>query len=340
MTQQSPPILVVPIIAFVLAVVAAAGAGVFMAVGTAHAEISGPCEATIASVQVGPLNSGSRGDDIHVSRHQAVPVSATSAAGFRSHKVQLEFASRRWTVSSEQDDGSTTWSDTVNVDDYATYGVGLYKVIGVSVLSDGTTCTGAATVDVDGNPLTTVAGGVAAGAVALGTVAAVGGAAYAATGRPQIGGHRPPEPDIARPGSEHEVITRPETSNILFAQWLFGCWTLAAIALIMVPLSALTGGGAAPGSAPPGAGRPPTSAGARPAMPQRPVWLPRITLLGLVSGFLAGAGLTVLLQQYSVMYPTLGVIITWVIVGMVVYGIVLPTIGTVIGTLRVRGRVA
>ncbi|OGO50761.1 MAG: hypothetical protein A2148_03445 [Chloroflexi bacterium RBG_16_68_14] len=340
MTRHSPRVLVLPLTTIVLTVLLAAGAALFMSVTSAHAEIEGPCGATIAGVDVAGVNSGSRNDDIHVSRHQAVPVGATSAAGFQSHKVQLEFASRRWTVSEQQDNGSTQWSDTVNVDDYARYGVGLYKVVGVSILNDGTTCTGAATVDVDGNPLATVAGGAAAGATALGTVGALASTALGATGRPQLRGPRPPEPDVAQPGTKREFYTRPGTPNILFAQWLLGCWTLAAIALIMVPLSALAGGGAAPGGAPPGAGQPPTSAGAQPAVPQRPIWLPRITLLGLVSGFLAGAGLTVLLQQYSIMYPTLGVIITWVIVGMVVYGVVLPTIGTVIGTLRVRGRVA
>jgi hypothetical protein len=34
------------------------------------------------------------------------------------------------------------------------------------------------------------------------------------------------------------------------------------------------------------------------------------------------------------------VIITWVLVGMLVYGIVLPTLGYTIGWLRINGRIS
>ena len=45
--------------------------------------------------------------------------------------ISLEFAGQRWVVSDEDTSGPT-WVNTVNVADYATYGVGLYKVIGES----------------------------------------------------------------------------------------------------------------------------------------------------------------------------------------------------------------
>jgi hypothetical protein len=84
-------------------------------------------------------------------------------------KVELEFAGIRWTVHDEPTTGRT-WSKEVAVDDYATYGVGLYKVIGSSS-GPGLSCSGAALVKVEGNPLTTVAGLVGLGLAIVGGVA-------------------------------------------------------------------------------------------------------------------------------------------------------------------------
>jgi len=62
---------------------------------------------------------------------------------------------------------------------------------------------------------------------------------------------------------------------------------------------AVTGGGGSDASEGPLAAR---------ALP-RARWMPRITLLGLVSGLFAGLGAAVLLRQYSVEYPPLAAII-------------------------------
>jgi hypothetical protein len=343
MARQGPQLLALPLTLFVVAALVAAGAAVFMATGTAHAEVEGHCTATINGVDVGPLDPGDRSDDIKVSKDGSVPVSASSPAGFRSHKVQLEFASRRWTVSEQEDNGSTTWSDTVDVDDYATYGVGIYKVIGVSELMDGTTCEGAATVDVSGNPLATVAGGAAAAAAVVGTV---GGLASGALGAARPRGSLGPihemveeawheeqaERSAATWRRSEELWSRPQTrSNFAFVLEMFGCLCFAVVAALLTPLMALVGGGAGAGGAAP--------APAAPRGLPRPRWSPRITLLGLVGGLLAGAGSVVLLQQFSVAYPTLELIIECVVVGMVVYGIVLPTLGHTIAWWRLRSRV-
>jgi len=355
MQRSSGAVLVLPLASIVLTILAATAAALFMSVRSAHAEIEGPCSATINAVDVAGVNSGNRGDDISVSQHSRVPVSASSPAGFRSHKIQLEFASRRWTVSQQQDDGSTTWSDTVNVDDYARYGVGLYKVIGVSLLNDGTTCEGAATVDVAGNPLTTVAGAVATGVTAVGTLGAVGSAVYAATGghpRPSASAEQylfhAGESEAEQMSPAHlrrrgERFGRPETPNWAFAAWLVGCLCFALVSVVMMPLLALMGAASGvPAGAPggPAGPRDPASEGGRLQRLPRAIWLPRITILGLVSGFLAGAGGVVLLQQYSIEYPTLAVIIRNVVIGMVVYGLVLPTLGYTVRWVRVNRRVA
>ena len=166
-----------------------------------------PCDATLNAVDVRGVDSGNRDNDIKVSQHDRVPIVMTSAKGFRSHKIHLEFSGRRWAVSNNTDDGSTTSSDSVNVDDYATWGVGLYKVVGVATLSDGTTCTGAATVDVSGNPLATVAGLVAAGTVVAGTV---GAAATGALGAGRLTGAGDAAADaFAREESARLGLPRP-----------------------------------------------------------------------------------------------------------------------------------
>src|SRR6185295_18422762 len=86
--------------------------------------------------------------------------------------ISLEFAGQRWVVSDEDTSGPT-WVNTVNVADYATYGVGLYKVIGESS-GPGITCSGEALVNVSGSPLSALAGQVAAAAAALGVMGVLG----------------------------------------------------------------------------------------------------------------------------------------------------------------------
>ncbi len=305
-------------------------------VRTASAEINGPCGATLNGVDIASVNSGTRSDDIGVSEHGSVPILMTSATGFRSHKIQLEFAGRRWTVSNQQDDGSNTFSDSVNVDDYATYGVGLYKVIGVATLTDGSTCSGAATVDVSGNPLATVAGAVAVATVAVGTVGAV------ATGAGSLGALGGLE-DVVKNAFREDQLRREEeagaddrlrTAGIIIEALegnpmrLLGCLGTLAMMVVMLPFMAIAGGGG-------GAGEAPTSK----ALP-RARWTPHITLLGMLSGLLAGVGATVLLQQYSIDYPTLAAIIRNVIVGVAVYGLVIPTLGYTLAVRRLNGSIA
>ena len=362
---------VIPLITLVAAFIVATGAALFMSVQSAHAEVSGPCVASIAGVDVAGVDSGNRDDDIHVDEHAQVVVGAVSPVGFESHKIQLEFAGRRWTVSEEDDNGSNSWTGTVNVDDYAS--VGLYKVVGVSTLSDGTTCTGAAMVDVGGNPLTTLVGAGAAVLAAVGTVGALATTTVAATRSRgplsafddfentlmrdletvDLSDEEPPseqaaeEVDGGEDGGEEvsrlpnesrrEAEARHNIEDFLWTGTGFSCLCFAALAVVMMPLMALTGGGA---GAPSGGEQPPTSGAEKPRRLPRAPWRPRITLLGLVSGFLAGAGIVVLLQQYSIQYPTLGAIITWVLIGTLVYGIVLPTLGFTVGWLRINARIS
>jgi hypothetical protein len=258
------------------------------------------------------------------------------------------------TVEERQDSGEPSFTETVDVSDYATYSVGVYRVSGTAILNDGTRCTGAALVNVTGrNPVTTVAGGAATGGLAVATVGAAVAGVAAATGRPapispiqgmvedafreQDQARR--EEEARRRAAEEPAIERGLANAFWAGHVFFGCLCFAALALIMTPLLALTGGGAAPGGSGPTGPQQPAPTGGQPRrLPRAPLGA-RITLVGIVSGLLAGISALVLLQQFAVLYPTIMHLIVLLIVGAVAYGVVLPTIGYTIGWWRVNRRV-
>jgi hypothetical protein len=207
---------------------------------SAAADISGPCTASIAGQNVQGRSTGAFSDPITVEKDSIVPVSMSSAGQISYLKIQIEFAGISWTVRDKPSHG-TSWASSVDVDKYAKYGVGLYKVIGYS---GGVNCSGTALVKVKGNPLSTVAG-------IVGLVAALAG----------LGG-------------------------------------IAGTAALAMRSGAM------------GIGR---------------------SLLGLIAGLLGGLGLAVLLQQYAVVYPTLGAAIAFVGGGAVV-GVGLTLLGKVLGS--------
>lgn len=143
----------------------------------ATAEVySGSCTASIAGVDVTDRSASDPGDAVDVGTADTVDVSATSAAPVEGYKVQLEYAGITWTVAKGEADDET-WTRPVNVGDYSRYGVGLYKVHGIS--RGPGACAGAALVKVGGNPLATAAG---LGGLALGAMGLVGVASGARGG--------------------------------------------------------------------------------------------------------------------------------------------------------------
>ena len=130
---------------FIAAVVASVGF-----VPVALAGINGPCTASINAQSV----AGNK--TITVERHSTPAVAMSSAKAITNLKVKISFAGFSWTVHNEPTSGSS-WSKSVNVDKYAKYGVGLYKVTGESSGS-GFSCSGSALVKVKGSALSTWAG--------------------------------------------------------------------------------------------------------------------------------------------------------------------------------------
>jgi len=294
----------------------------------ALAEVNGNCEATIKDVDVRGRSSTSASDAIDVDENEVVEVAMTSPAGFASHKIDLETSGIRLQVSSKTDDGDTSWSGSVNVKDYAWLGAGLYKVIGSATLSDGSSCSGAALINVTRNPLTTVAGVAAVGTTAVGAVAVA--ASSAATAVQSASAGRKIEEwitdEIQRVGQreEDERYARDVEEFInLVAMGLCWFWVLPALLLTGAAM-------AVPG------GQPSPPSGLR--LPRAP-WRPRVTAAGLLGGLLGGAGIVVLLQQYAVTPLTRSLAIEGLVIG-VVLGLVIPSLVRVWGVVRVNGAIA
>jgi hypothetical protein len=337
-------------------VLGAAGTALFLPLLalSASADINGPCSATLNGANVNDIDSsGSALEVDHNSNAQAVMTANQQTGGFEYHRVQLEFAGRRWTVSDQVDGGDPTWTETVKVSDYATYGVGLYKVIGYGRLARGEECVGIAYVKVTGkNPLSTVAGGsaAAAGAAAAGGLAAAG-VANARPRKPEeavidaidnLGKAEEAAQDKAamqqatREGRERvRIEQRIATANViqeafgssrLALYYLLGCFTLALFLPLLVVMGTMSGSGSAIPAGDPG------------RLPRAP-WVPRITLLGVVSGLLLGASVVVLLQQFAVLFPTLGVAIAGIVLGLLA-GVIVPSLARLIPVRRVNRRIA
>jgi hypothetical protein len=305
----------------------------------ASADVNGDCSATINGVDVKGLSSSDVGDAIEVKEHTAVPVTMQSAEGITHLRVQLEFAGFRWTVRDEPTSG-TSWQNSVPVDKYAKYGVGLYKVIGQSE-GPGGTCSGSALVRVLGNPLTTVAGAAAAGITALGAVGlAAAGAASA------LGGQAEARTTEQRVTDEMEHMAQAEDdvkrSREMWEQYMENrrrqeeedrpWWAGGACSLAVLPALLLTGTAMAAGG-----GSPPTPK--RGVRLRRAGWRPRISAVGLVGGLLAGAGIVVLLQQYALIYPTRAVAIEGLVGGLAL-GLIIPSLLRVFAVLRVNQAIA
>jgi hypothetical protein len=311
----------------------------------AYAEISGNCGATFKGVDVAGLGTSSADDAIDVDGDEVVVVTMTSAAGFASHEVKLEIAGVSRTVSSQTDDGDTQWSETVKVKDYAWMGAGLYKVVGSATLSDGSTCSGAALINVTRNPLTTVAGGAATAATVVGAVGLIGSSAVASRNGAKASRKvedwiadelekvanepPPPSPEAAGSRSISEEQAWIETIDLFGAP--FGI--RMPCAMFVLPALILTGVAMA---VPAGEGGPPP---ARALTLRRASFLPRLTVAGIGGGVLAGLGIVVLLQQFGVT-PLTGTLAIAGLVGGLIIGILLPSLFNLLAVMRVNRAIA
>jgi hypothetical protein len=168
-----------------LALVVAGLTAALVAPQAALAEVEGPCQATVAGQNVAARDTSATGDPIEVREEARVPVSMTARRPITSLTVEIEFAGLGWEVHDEPTEG-TSWARTVDVGDYSKYGVGLYKIVGRSS-GQGFSCTGSALVEVEGSPLTTVAGLAALGLTVVGGLGLLWVAFRGPGGAPVVG---------------------------------------------------------------------------------------------------------------------------------------------------------
>jgi hypothetical protein len=301
----------------------------FPLVSPAWADIDGNCGAAFKGVDIKGRGTSSASDAIDVDGDEVVGVNMTSPAGFTSHKVELEIAGVSRTISNKTDGGDTQWSDIVNVKDYAWAGAGLYMVTGSATLTDGSTCSGSALINVTRFPLTTVAGGAAAAAAVVGLLAVA--ATSVVSARDGAKASAKVEDWVT---NEIEKVAKqdkppePEWTIIDEITWhLSG--PFGPCLIMAIPGLILTGAAMAM----PQGGQP---AGGRRL--RRARWLPRVTVAGVLGGLLAGLGSAVLLQQFAVAPLTRELLIECLIGGVII-GIALPSLGKLWSVLRVNAGV-
>jgi hypothetical protein len=279
--------------------------------GVAHAEVTGPCSATINGIDAGPLKV-TKSDAIKVDKDDVLTIVFTTSAGtFTSHKVDLEIAGLGIPVEDDPQDSDPTWTEVINVDDYSQYGVGLYKAKASGTLSDGSTCSGAVLFEIEGNPLTTVAGLSAVAVLILGILLTLLAALFTLNqfkgmrGRIETWGDeqlsRIRSGQTATPeglAKSLREITRPPA--------LVGIMMIA-----MLPLSLMMMGASMPGGV----------RGSIPAMGDvlrlpRLSFRPRVSVVGSIGGMLAIEALLVLFQQFAVTPLTGSNTIIGVLVGL------------------------
>ncbi len=287
----------------------------------ASADVTGPCTATMNGVDVNTIDSPDSA--LEVPYDGTIAIDVRSSGQITGHVVTLAPMGGVAITVDEGTDQGTGWSGTVEVSDYATYGVGIYQV--TAEATGPGACSGTAFVKVTGkNPLTTVAGAVGAGLTVAG---GAGVAASAMSARKKARhdsgllfsmaeedyGYVPPERSEPKSGSLQDILERPnETCN--------SAWVLA------LPL---TVGYMAAGAGVPGA------PGLRPV-----AFRPRVAVGAAVWGVVVGIGTLVLAQQFAVLYPTVLIAVVWLGVCALLSGVAIPSLVRLSAVRKINARLA
>jgi len=280
------------------------------------------CHATISGFDVSALDSEDTSKAVEVDKSSAVTVSMSSEQTMDQYTVDLAFGFRGWQVA-EGAAGQNSWRNALKVNDYARFGIGLYRVTATSFGPSGS-CTANALVRVTGNPIPdTVAGDVGASLGALGGLGMLGSAIRGGSGGSDSGGGGGGDGggDSGGGGPYKEEV--PTGLLPPDDDW---CYPGFVIAILMTVGFMAVGGGAT------------AAAAAGPRLP-RAKWRPHIALIPILSGIVGAAGVLVLFQQYGIMFPTLKVTIEAGVAGIVV-GVGLPSLTRAYGVWRWNRRVA
>ncbi len=291
--------------------------GLFAVVMTpqpAGATVQGGCIATINHITAG--QDFTSDNAIEVYEHSSVDVFMQMNAPVHRRLTYLSFGvGPSALVGDETDPNSST--TTINVDQYASYGVGLYRVDETATSVTGQTCRMSALVKVDGNPETTVAGGAATGAEVLALLGIAGAGVRAANpGDAGTGTDAPDNPDDpydkgGMPKDPLAADTPVQAMDRIEAGELgmFGFCLLASLPALFLTSAAMVGGAA------PGVG---------PVRLRRYHWRPRVSIIGMGSGVVGGLAAVVLLQQTGRLFPSYEILGRALVAGLVA-GILIPS---------------
>ena len=307
--------------------------GLFAVVMTprpAGATVTGGCIATINHITAG--QDFTSDNAIEVYEHSSVDVFMQMNAPVHRRLTYLSFGvGPSALVSDETDPNSST--TTINVDQYATYGVGLYKVDETATSVTGQTCRMSALVKVDGNPETTVAGGAATGAEVLGLLGIAGAGVRAANpGDAGTGTDTPDNPDdpYDKGGMPKDPLAADTPAQAMDRMeagaglGMFGFCLLASLPALFLTSAAMVGGAARD---------------VGPVRLPRYHWRPRLSIVGMGSGVIGGLAAVVLLQQTGKLFPSYEILGRALVAGLVA-GILIPSLTRVVAVRRANRRVA
>jgi hypothetical protein len=133
-----------------------------MLVPGAQAELTGDdCTATINSVDVATRDASDRDDAIHVAPEEDVHYRLTSETPVESWQVRLHlgpFAIPVATGEPDPDEDEFVEDNTIDASSYSWMGRGIFRLTADIHRTDGTTCSGAVLIDLDGNALASLIG--------------------------------------------------------------------------------------------------------------------------------------------------------------------------------------
>ena len=294
----------------------------------AGATVQGGCIATINHINA--AQNFTSDNAIEVYEHSSVDVFMQMNAPVHRRLTYLSFGVGPSALVGDETDPSSS-STTVNVDQYASYGVGLYRVEVTATSISGQSCRVSALVKVDGNPETTVAGGAATGAEVLALLGIAGAGVRAANpGEAGTGTDTPDNPDdpYDKGGMPKDPLLADTPVQAIdrmeAGMGMFGFCLLASLPALFMTSAAMVGGAA------PGAG---------PVRLRRYHWRPRLSLVGMVSGVVGGLAAMILLQQTGKLFPSYELLGRALVAGLVA-GILIPSLARVIAVRRANRRVA
>jgi uncharacterized protein DUF2510 len=298
---------------------AAAALGLLGMLGIMGALFMGSAAATVTAGCSGQVNESTfqsitLASPLRITENQTLNVRAGSQLRVRLYVVRMYYFGIRYAIRG----GTTTdntWQGTFNASQVFTRGTGNYIVEGILTNNQvGVVCLATLYIHVIGNPLE---GPVSQGAAGVTAAGLLGLIATAVTGgKVPLGFESTTTPEDEEKIKEKQEDEKKNRDKLIEEEAEAkrksekACWFLVLPALLMTAGMMASGGG--------------TSA-AEVASPGRVRWRPRLSFVAIGSGMLFALGSGVLLQQYGVIWPTLGMGIAFLI-GGIALGIMVPTL--------------